>query len=170
MAFTLVIGIGAFQYGYSIGVYNTLQDDFALLFNWDEDEKNFYSSLITSICSLGSAIGAIACGSFNSYGKKTAMHFTNLLVVIGAGISLIKSIPAIVIGRFLYGLAAGIFSVYVPAFINELAPVEMRGPLGSWTQILITVGIMISFFLGLPIPDLTDNENKLKYKDSFEVQ
>ena len=61
------------------------------------------------------------------------MHVTNLIVIVGAGLSLIKNIPAIVAGRFLYGLAAGIFSVYVPAFINELSPTELRGPLGSWT-------------------------------------
>jgi len=36
--------------------------------------------------------------------------------------------------------------------VNEVAPTEMKGPLGAVTQILITVGIMISFFLGIPIP------------------
>lgn len=39
--------------------------------------------------------------------------------------------------------------------VNETAPTELKGPLGTITQILITVGIMISFFLGLPIPDLS---------------
>jgi hypothetical protein len=28
----------------------------------------------------------------------------------------------------------------------------LKGPLGAVTQILITVGIMIAFFLGIPIP------------------
>jgi hypothetical protein len=33
----------------------------------------------------------------------------------------------------------------------------MKGPLGAITQILITVGIMIAFFLGIPIPDFEYN-------------
>lgn len=41
----------------------------------------------------------------------------------------------------------------MPSFINELSPTELKGPLGSITQILITVGIMISFFLGIFIPE-----------------
>lgn len=36
--------------------------------------------------------------------------------------------------------------------VNEVAPTELKGPLGAVTQILITVGIMISFFLGIPVP------------------
>lgn len=48
-----------------------MQDDFAAIFGWDEDEKStfstliiieYMSSLITSICSLGSACGAIGVG------------------------------------------------------------------------------------------------------------
>ena len=37
----------------------------------------------------------------------------------------------------------------------------MKGPLGAVTQILITVGIMISFFLGIPVPAFV----KVPYED-----
>jgi hypothetical protein len=42
--------------------------------------------------------------------------------------------------------------------VNEVAPTELKGPLGALTQILVTVGIMISFFLGIPIPDIVHLE------------
>ena len=36
--------------------------------------------------------------------------------------------------------------------VNETAPVELKGPLGATFQVLVTVGIMASFALALPIP------------------
>jgi hypothetical protein len=36
--------------------------------------------------------------------------------------------------------------------VNETAPVELKGPLGATFQVLVTVGIMVSFALALPIP------------------
>ena len=58
-----------------------------------------------------------------------------------------------VIGRFIQGLSAGTFSVFVPSFINEITPTELKGPIGSSTQLFITLGILISYLLGIPLPD-----------------
>ncbi len=78
------------------------------------------------------------------------MLIANLFVIVGAGITLIENEVAITIGRFIYGMASGSFSVLVPGFskvfiltilVNELAPTELKGPFGALTQILITVGI-----------------------------
>lgn len=103
------------------------------------------------------------------YGKKNCILVANVLVIIGAGVTTIRAEPAIVVGRFIYGLATGSFSVLVPSFsnktpkfliilciVNEVAPTELKGPLGAVTQILITVGIMIAFFLGIPIPNFVE--------------
>ncbi len=49
-------------------------------------------------------------------------------------------------------MAAGSFSVFVPLFINETAPVEVKGSVGVLTQLFITTGIMVSLLLGLAIP------------------
>lgn len=38
----------------------------------------------------------------------------NVLVIIGAGITTYKNVIAIIVGRFIYGLANGSFSVLVP--------------------------------------------------------
>ena len=55
-------------------------------------------------------------------------------------------------GRFLFGLSAGAFSVFVPSYINEVTPTELKGQFGSATQLLITFGIFISNILGIPLP------------------
>jgi len=49
---------------------------------------------------------------------------TNIVVVVGAGICLFDNFIVNCIGRFILGMAAGAFSVFVPKFVNELAPTE----------------------------------------------
>jgi len=39
----------------------------------------------------------------------------------------------VVAGRFIFGVGTGAFSVFVPSFINELTPTELKGPFGSAT-------------------------------------
>jgi MFS family permease len=102
---------------------------------------------------LGAAIGSLTCGSLVKFGKKNCIHGANLLLTIGCALTLIKVIEVVAVGRFLFGLAAGSFTVFVPSFINELTPTELKGPFGASMQILITLGILIANLLGIPLPD-----------------
>ena len=167
-SFLITISLGTFQFGYSIGVFNTLQVPFAGIFGWyefqvgqepDFTSANNWSTIITSVCTVGSAFGAIGSGSLVKYGKLKCIYMTNILVCIASGIVLIENVIAICIGRFLYGLATGSFSVFVPLFINETAPFEIKGPVGVMTQFFVTFGIMISFLLGVPIPSCPITSN-----------
>jgi MFS family permease len=123
------LGIGAIQYGYSIGVYNSMQVDFGYLFGWNtEDDRNLWNALITSICALGSAIGSLIAGPpADRYGKLKCIHVTNVIVIIGSILACIRNEYVILFGRFVFGFATGAFSVFVPSFINELSPNEMKG-------------------------------------------
>ncbi len=99
--------------------------------------------------------------------------------MIGCSLTLVKIKEVVVAGRFIFGLGAGAFSVFVPSFINEITPTELKGPIGSSTQIFITVGILISYLLGITFPDCIENhpdfkgnnlsckENSVKYEKGF---
>ncbi len=54
--------------------------------------------------------------SKTKYGKKNCLLLANGCVLVGAGITLVENEIAIIIGRFIYGLATGSFSVLVPSF------------------------------------------------------
>ncbi len=111
-----------------------------------------------TLCSLGAAIGSLTAGPFTKFGKKNCIHVSNLLLVVGCSLTLVKNNVVVVIGRFIQGLSAGTFSVFVPSFINEITPTELKGPIGSSTQLFITLGILISYLLGIPLPDCDANE------------
>ena len=173
MSLIFVVGIGAINFGYAIGVFNSMQDDFIVVFGYYTDSKSDKEKILTAmttISSVGMAIGALFSAPFTKFGKKNCIHFTNILVIIACGLCLVKKLGVVLAGRFLYGVAGGAFSVFVPSFINEVTPVELKGPFGSSTQILITLGIMISNLLGIPFPscespDSCTNINPLD--DSF---
>ncbi|XP_067007205.2 facilitated trehalose transporter Tret1-2 homolog [Anabrus simplex] len=59
------------------------------------------------------------------------------------------AIPALLIGRFLSGLCGGSFCVVAPIYIGEIAQKEIRGTLGVFFQLLLVIGILYSFALGL---------------------
>ena len=113
-----------------------------------------WNGIITSISALGSAIGSIIAGiPAERWGKLKSMHLTNMIIVIGCILTCFRNLALILIGKFLFGFAAGAFSVFEPSFINELVPNESKGSLGSLTQILITLGIFVSNLFGLPLPE-----------------
>ena len=134
LSFILVIGLGAVNFGYSIGVFNSMQKDFLGVFDIHlPEDRSFWVSMITTLSSLGAAIGSLTSGPLMKIGKKNCIHLTNAVVIIGATMTLIHKVEVVAAGRFLYGLGAGAFSVFVPSFINEVTPTELKGPFGSAT-------------------------------------
>jgi MFS family permease len=87
------------------------------------------------------------------------------VLILGSGLSLVDNLYIISLGRLLYGVAIGIFSVCCPAFMNDLAPTELKGPLASITNIQMGLGMLAPFLFGLAIP-----EQKILDEDSLYVQ
>ena len=102
-------------------------------------------------------ITSLSSGFLMKYGKSKLLLFTNLVLVIGNCMSLIENIPLQLIGRFIWGMAAGVYTVLVPKFINETAPCELKGPFGGISQVMVTAGILMVAILALPIPYFTLN-------------
>lgn len=153
ITFILAVGIGAINFGYSIGVFNSMQKDFYVVFSIAPADQDQWSSLITTVCSGGAAIGSLTAGPFMRFGKKNCIHFTNLLLIIGCGLTLVHIKEVVLAGRALFGLSAGAFSVFVPSYINEITPTELKGQFGSSMQLFVTLGILIANLLGIPLPD-----------------
>jgi MFS family permease len=155
MSLIFTVGIGSINFGYGIGVFNSMQDDFIFVFGYSaksKSEKDEILTTMTTITLVGMGIGALFSGPFMKFGKKNCILFANIFVIIGCSLCLIKRFEVVLAGRFLFGVAGGAFSVFVPSFINEVAPVELKGPIGSLTQILLNSGVMISNLLGIPFP------------------
>jgi len=52
------------------------------------------------------------------------------------------------VGRFITGMMGGAFSLTAPAYTSEIAEKEIRGSLGSYFQLMLTIGILFVYGVG----------------------
>lgn len=107
-------------------------------------------SWIGSLTPLGAGVICIPIGILaDIIGRKYSM----LLMVIPFSVGWLliifaNSVLMFYFGRFITGLSGGAFCVTAPMYAVEIAESEIRGSLGSYFQLLLTVGILCSYILG----------------------
>jgi SP family sugar:H+ symporter-like MFS transporter len=75
-----------------------------------------------------------------------ALDFFGFLVIMYQAYFL--NINSLYCTRFLLGVYLGISSGIIPAYLVSLSPPEMTGLIGSFNQLLITIGISVAYRLG----------------------
>lgn len=58
------------------------------------------------------------------------------------------SVAMLLVGRILLGVSGGAFFVVAPMYIGEIAQKEIRGALGSFFQLMVTIGILFVYAVG----------------------
>lgn len=115
-----------------------------------------------AIFAVGGAIGGISNGFFaDRFGRKKSLLLNNILGILGgAFMGLSKpcnSYEMLIVGRLIIGLNCGLNSGLCPMYITELAPIKIRGSIGTLFQLGVTFSIMLSQILGLT--DIFGNEH-----------
>lgn len=108
-------------------------------------------SWIGALMALGAATVVLPIGYLiDKFGRKLTM--LGLVLPFTAGWALIAwaedSIAMYMVGRFLTGMMGGAFSLTAPVYTSEIAEKEIRGTLGSYFQLMVTVGILFVYVLG----------------------
>ena len=151
------ISIGEFQFGYAMGELN-IPNKFVngqkwytfLLYSNDEPAQKFNILMIvaTSMVPIAAVFSSFLTGILSYYGRRNCIFIANAFIIVGRLIWLIPNIFGLIIGRLFIGFGVGIFSVIVPIFINEISPTQNKGSYGVASQLAITFGILISYFVG----------------------
>jgi len=107
-------------------------------------------SLVTADFSVGGLIVAILMGHYsNVLGRKNAMLSSTVLMLFSPLIlSFSKNLAMLVIGRLFAGIVSGGSTILVPMYLNEISPNELRGVLGSLSQISVITGLLIGALCG----------------------
>lgn len=107
---------------------------------------------VASFC-IGGLIGSLNGGYLQSkYGRKKTITFNSLGYIVGAIlISCATSTAMFIVGRIMCGYSCGLGSLCIPIYIGEISTTKSRGMMGACTQGMITIGLLISSVIGLPL-------------------
>lgn len=151
--YALTFGMGAFHTGWALFGSTQIFPVLEAKFHWSHSEQLLNHSLIGSASISGVMVGSLFGGPIINYGRRKSILWFSILIYIGAGITLIEHAIAIMVGRFICGIAAGIFNMCNAKAIVETVPVKYNGVFGALTNILICWGGLLALSLGLALPD-----------------
>ena len=130
-----------FDTGIISGAFLFINDEFVM------------SPLIEGIIMSGAMAGAAAGAAVG--GRLADRLGRRRLILLAAGVFFLGSflmavapnVPVLVAGRLIDGVAIGFASMVGPLYISEIAPPRIRGGLTSLNQLMVTVGILSSYFV-----------------------
>lgn len=106
---------------------------------------------VSSIMPLGAACAAIFLGIvLDRLGRRNSMLVLAPPFIIGWLIlGFANSIVMYCVGRFITGFCGGGFCVAAPTYIGEISDKGIRGTLGVFFQLLLVIGIALTYCLGM---------------------
>jgi MFS family permease len=103
-------------------------------------------SLITSILSAGTFVGALSAGYFcDKFGRRFTIVAGGSIYMAGVAMqTAAQSVDLLVAGRAIAGLGVGIVNSAVVLYTSEITAKKTRGKVMSCYQWAITIGLLIS--------------------------
>ncbi len=143
----LVAGLGGLLYGVDVGII-------AGAYPYLEATSNFNAGQLSSVVAavlLGSVISTLFAGALADWiGRKPLMMISGLLFVCSIPIiALSQGYEALVLGRVLQGISAGLIGVVVPLYLAECLAASSRGKGTGIFQWLLTLGIVAAAIIGM---------------------
>jgi MFS family permease len=108
-----------------------------------------YWAVVNTLFVAGGMVGALTSKSvINRLGRKRCLFFMNMFGVAGACLALaapyVKSTACLMICRLLFGYQSGMLTCVSPIYLSEIAPLSLRGQVGTFPQIGFTVGVLFA--------------------------
>ncbi|KAG2233077.1 hypothetical protein INT48_009203 [Thamnidium elegans] len=151
--------IGGFCFGYDIGVISGVltMEDFQITMVGRDYLNSMQTAVITGLLLAGCFVGSLLAGpSAEYFSRKITIIISSFVFVVGAAIqTAANGYDMMIAGRFVAGLGVGALSMIVPLYQSELAPKEIRGRLIALQQLMITIGIMVAFWIGAGTQHIT---------------
>ncbi len=98
--------------------------------------------------------------SLTFWAEKKMIIINAIIFAVGAlGCAFAWNIEVLIVMRILIGIAIGITSYVVPMYIAEISPSRRRGLLVTLNQLMITIGILVSYITGYWLSNDADLES-----------
>jgi sugar porter (SP) family MFS transporter len=140
---SIIAATGGLLFGFDTGVISG-----ALPFlkqYWNLPDSSI--ELITTTVLIGAVTGAVSSGRLSDIlGRKKMIIINAVIFTVGAiGCAYASTATLLIVMRLIIGFAIGITSYVVPMYIAEISPTRARGALVTLNQLMITIGILVSY-------------------------
>ena len=140
-----IAATGGLLFGFDTGVISGAQNFLQDPNGWGISDSQL--EWVTTAVLIGAVLGAALSGRITDIlGRKKVIIIAAVIFAFGAVFTgAAPSISLLVIGRIVIGIAIGIASFSVPLYISEISPTKNRGALVTMNQLMITIGILVSY-------------------------
>ena len=161
----LVAGLGGLLYGVDVGIISGALPYLEATSKLNAGQLSF----IVAAVLLGSVISTLFAGLLADWlGRKKMMALSGILFVISIPmIALAQGYEALVLGRLLQGISAGLIGVVVPLYLAECLGAADRGKGTGIFQWLLTLGIVAAALIGLYFSNRVDEVAKFGDADKL---
>ncbi|WP_243792790.1 sugar porter family MFS transporter [Saccharopolyspora gloriosae] len=146
-----IAALGGLLFGYDTGVISAALLYIAPAFGLDDGMQQ----VVVASLLLGAIAGAVGGGRVvDGLGRKRTLLLVSVVFTVGALLSAVAmNVTVLIVARVVLGVAIGASSLVVPTYIAEIAPPALRGRLVSMNQLMITIGIFVSYLVGYAFAD-----------------
>ncbi|KAI9566636.1 general substrate transporter [Boletus coccyginus] len=114
------------------------------------------SSNVVSVLQAGAFFGALGSAPLSArFGRRWTLVGFALVFSVGAILTTVaggsRGIGYIYGGRVVSGVGIGGISAVAPAYVSECSPKDVRGRITGLFQIMVAMGVMISYFVNLGV-------------------
>jgi MFS transporter, SP family, galactose:H+ symporter len=159
-----IASTGGLLFGFDTGVISGALPFLKASWNLTTGQQEW----ITTAALIGAVSGAISSGRLTDiFGRKMVIIAAAIIFAAGALLTGAASSPGfLAASRIVIGIAIGVSSFTVPLYIAEISPTKSRGAFVSSFQLMITIGIVASYFSDLA---LSDESNPFSWRWMFYV-
>ncbi|MCW2951462.1 MAG: csbC [Conexibacter sp.] len=143
----IAAALGGFIFGYQQAVISA-----ALLFvRRDFGLSGFQQGLLVGVLPLGAMVGGLLAGRMaDALGRRRTLLIDAVVFAVGTVLAVIApSFAVLVLARAIAGFGVGAASSVGPLYLSEIAPRAVRGRLVTMNQLLVTLGIVCAYGVGL---------------------
>lgn len=147
---TIVICLGAISAGTALAWTAPVLPQLSV----DEDDPLYMTvdrrTWTSSLLAIGALVSALPSGFIaDVIGRKyTAIVMDIPFIISWASIIFANAPGWLYFGRFMMGISVGSFCVIIPMYISEIAETSIRGTLGTFFQLFLTIGILLVYVVG----------------------
>ncbi len=142
-----IASTGGLLFGFDTGVISGALPFLKQSWNLTSGQQEW----ITTAALIGAVLGALLSGRLTDiFGRKKVILVAAVIFAAGSLLTGAASSPTfLALARIVLGIAIGVSSFTVPLYIAEISPTKTRGAMVSSFQLMITIGIVASYFSDL---------------------